>query len=1829
MRGCLQMIKVIKNFRMSHLPIVEQRAPEDWPGKIGLGWRGEGETWSQGVADNEGMNGTTAVRRVVGAGGGGGGQEPPPVATLVVYKDDAGYGMKVSGDNPVYVQSVKEGGAAERAGLKQGDKIIKVNGVNVMQSTHTEVVQLIKSSTQVVLTVQQKPLGTTLAALQQQVGTTVGNQQQQPQHQQQRPTSLSAASTMVSPSQSATSLHRASTAPAGGAPCTARITGPQPVDVSHSNLGCSSNHTNININHNKLTFPFLLVRAPSFTDFISTAFNKKHEKKRQLETQRVHTFQLMLEKEQSYVDKLRSELAKMGIGSGNVSSVATLQTELAGAERRVRTLQDQLAAITTNDQLCSLVTNASSPSGHYSSSGSSSGGGSGVVVVGDTPPPLPSRKSLSMQSLSPPPLPPRPPPPTSNTHNVQLELERQLLIHLTPPTTSHGIPNSFSQDAHLGSPNSLNKHQRTKSSPEQLSTTMISPSEASRLLIASESMNDLSPSRHHLGHGRLSGIDLDDPIHITPPGTPPPPYPQPSPGIDVLSATLNESADSFLTVTPNRQSLNENSPGLPQIQQPIMSMEDDDMSDQEVGQLEDHGPFKSLSRLWEHHAHLSVFINYVLSNSDPSSLLFYLVTDLYKEGNAKEMRKWAYEIHSSFLVPGAPLRLNNVDENVAREIDDVLLRESDKEEILRKIFWKARTRAKEELNEQLADFQQKRTAGLGMLFGPSDAQLDESESDKSKETKIIETYLLPKMDPYLEDIEKDQLDLRQFTTAAGLATILTKIFQVRSVSLDRVPTFVAKDKSNIKARLLTGKTRKMAVRGHHFGAHQYFTVTYCNHCQLIIGGIGPQGYQCNDCSLSVHRQCVRVVEESCPGPLPRKERGNDRISKLMDRIRPERKPPSSHHHHHSPNQMHLNNKLFSVERSKRLEEENLLGDCENGEHRGGGASGNTRGSVERGRISGYGDHLDSMDDPSSREDISEMVQQNISSKPKTSNINRSESYKERIHHKRQLREKRKTSDPNLSKTNDCEATVAFPGNSAGSSSNSSLSTRSLDSPSTSLEQVHPANAGHHTSNSWDSDVDVEPDPPDWSHGVTEEVLSNLSNSEKKRQEVINELFHTERSHVRALKVLSYVFHKPLLESQVLPLDQVQLLFSNLDEMVTIHSRFNQAMKRKKKENPCVGDVGELILEMFDGENGEAFERAASIYCAKQQVALDALRDRRRKDPKLNSFLNEIEANPLCRRLQLKDHILTGMLRLTKYPLLFENLAKYTPNSCEKEKVAVLRAVERSKEILSLVNQAVREAEDCQRLTEILRMIDRSAFDKFDHPAVQEFKNLDITKRNLIFEGPLQWRIVSRPKPVDLHVVLLDDTILLLHRQDDKYILKFTSTNPANSVLSPIFKMSTVLVRNNAVDKNSLFLVNTSQKGAQIYDLVASSPAERKLWCKHISEAAEAYKTRNLEGRRPSPPTVLNEEPSPPPEVPLNMDANAPDKKESDKAATQESATKDNDVQKEQNPISTETMTTNTQPEETPETPATEESSKSKPEEPPQSDQNQDQQPPPQQQQPSASGPSSGIGESMRLVTCTQCSLIDPVEVHAEVRPVHVAEPVLTPIESLRRKDEVIKQALEEKQSLVADILNIPKEDFEHVADIASEPSAVEKEPAELILAAISQANQLVGILNSALAVTETEAVLATRGTNATASTGCDAVGCPVPRSHPHPHQPVIPVVTLQPICHSLTTQLSQLLKIVKERDEERDRLRKELRRSRERLHAIDADAQRKDREQYQFSTSTIQTPTDLGDHISTDATEDINKEEFVDACGDPDVELETNDNKKNTTATEMMGDSVG
>lgn len=48
---------------------------------------------------------------------------------------------------------------------------------------------------------------------------------------------------------------------------------------------------------------------------------------------------------------------------------------------------------------------------------------------------------------------------------------------------------------------------------------------------------------------------------------------------------------------------------------------------------------------------------------------------------------------------------------------------------------------------------------------------------------------------------------------------------------------------------------------------------------------------------------------------------------------------------------------------------------------------------------------------------------------------------------------------------------------------------------------------------------------------------------------------------------------------------------------------------------------------------------------------------------LSAAPQEAESRPQCRRLQLKDLIIAEMQRLTKYPLLLENILKHSPGGC--------------------------------------------------------------------------------------------------------------------------------------------------------------------------------------------------------------------------------------------------------------------------------------------------------------------------------------------------------------------------------------------------------------------------------------------------------------------------------------------------------------------------------------------------------------------------------------
>ena len=67
---------------------------------------------------------------------------------IVLYVSGQQRGRRAGSLEPmdtIFVKQVKEGGPAERAGLRTGDRIVSVNGESVTGKTYSQVIALIQS----------------------------------------------------------------------------------------------------------------------------------------------------------------------------------------------------------------------------------------------------------------------------------------------------------------------------------------------------------------------------------------------------------------------------------------------------------------------------------------------------------------------------------------------------------------------------------------------------------------------------------------------------------------------------------------------------------------------------------------------------------------------------------------------------------------------------------------------------------------------------------------------------------------------------------------------------------------------------------------------------------------------------------------------------------------------------------------------------------------------------------------------------------------------------------------------------------------------------------------------------------------------------------------------------------------------------------------------------------------------------------------------------------------------------------------------------------------------------------------------------------------------------------------------------------------------------------------------------------------------------------------------------------------------------------------------------------------------------------------------------
>ena len=131
---------------------------------------------------------------------------------------------------------------------------------------------------------------------------------------------------------------------------------------------------------------------------------------------------------------------------------------------------------------------------------------------------------------------------------------------------------------------------------------------------------------------------------------------------------------------------------------------------------------------------------------------------------------------------------------------------------------------------------------------------------------------------------------------------------------------------------------------------------------------------------------------------------------------------------------------------------------------------------------------------------------------------------------------------------DTTQTISHPSSSLHTSSSAATlpSGVSLSSYASSSQSTASSTTSYQRPQWYDSDVDVDEELPKSNSSVT------LTKQERKIQDVINELIHTEQKHVRNLKIMKNHFYIPIKAEIYLTEDERNLLFPNLDEILELH-----------------------------------------------------------------------------------------------------------------------------------------------------------------------------------------------------------------------------------------------------------------------------------------------------------------------------------------------------------------------------------------------------------------------------------------------------------------------------------------------------------------------------------------------------------------------------------------------------------------------------------------------------------------------------------------------------
>ncbi|KAJ4375985.1 RHO1 GDP-GTP exchange protein 2 [Neocucurbitaria cava] len=392
----------------------------------------------------------------------------------------------------------------------------------------------------------------------------------------------------------------------------------------------------------------------------------------------------------------------------------------------------------------------------------------------------------------------------------------------------------------------------------------------------------------------------------------------------------------------------------------------------------------------------------------------------------------------------------------------------------------------------------------------------------------------------------------------------------------------------------------------------------------------------------------------------------------------------------------------------------------------------------------------------------------------------------------------------------------------------------------------------------------------WINTVPKEVSESVSEKEQKRQEVISELMYTERDFVKDLEYLRDFWMKPLRNPQTSPIPEhrrekfVRTVFSNCQEVYMVNSRMAEAFTRRQQKEPVVRNVGDIFLEYVP--HFSPFIK----YGANQLFGKYEFEHEKRTNSNFSKFVDEVERMKESRKLELNGYLTKPTTRLARYPLLLENIHKYTADD-NPDKQDIPKVVAIIKETLSKVNQESGKAENHFNLMQLNKDL------KF-RPG--EFVDLKLTDENrqLVFKGNL--KKTPTEATGDITCYLFDHAILLVRAktvnkreeqkvykkpiplellvitQMDEIIPKLGIAKRPSANIIGARAIAAATPRGNDATKQQGYPITFKHLGKGGYELTlfASTPISQQKWMEHIESQQRSLRERSNIFTK----TILNE-----------------------------------------------------------------------------------------------------------------------------------------------------------------------------------------------------------------------------------------------------------------------------------------------------------------------------------------------------------------------------------